>query len=67
MRSLITWSGEIDSGGPAGAAGTLLFLSRGRTTAMLGGLRGDGKKPFSEGSLADLTGTLAKRISRASR
>ena len=33
-------------GGSAGAAGTLLFLSRGRTTALVGGLRGDGKRSF---------------------
>ena len=53
-------------GGPAGAAGTLLFLSRGRTTALVTGLRGDGRKSFPQPLMADLATRLAKRIGASS-
>ena len=57
--------GRDKSGGPSGAAGSVVFFSRGTTTALLVGLSGDPKKPFPASLLANLSGTLAKRISAA--
>ena len=53
-------------GGNAGVAGTVLFLARGRTTALVG-VVGAGPEPFPQALLGQLAQTLAQRISGASR
>jgi hypothetical protein len=50
------------SAGTPAAEGSVLFFSRGRTSAQLVALRGGGKKPSTQALMADLAATLAQRI-----
>ena len=50
------------AGSPTGAAGRILYFSRGRTSALMIGFGGERNKPFSRALLAKLAATLAQRM-----
>jgi hypothetical protein len=54
--------GRDRTGGIAGAAGSVVFFSRGSTSVLLLALRGDAKKPFSQALVRQLAATLAQRL-----